>query len=380
MLAAVLVLLIMESNMSQFSLRTSTPSHLWDDAAWQMRHSYTSASQLDGILDLSDDERDALALVGDKLAFRVTPHFMSLIKPSDPMDPLRLQVIPRMGELCFSPEEYRDPCGEDADMKVPGLVHRYPDRVLLLCTNRCATYCRYCTRSRLVSASAEKSMMTDFEAAYAYIQNHPEIRDVLLSGGDPLLLSDERLRDILSKLQAIPHVEFLRIGTRVPLVLPQRVTPSLCAMLREFAPLFISLHCNHARELSPEARQAIALMADHGLPLGSQSVLLRGVNDSIDTQRELYHALLRCRVRPYYLYQCDLVHGSRHFRTPLREGLAIMDGLQGHTTGYALPQFVVDAPGGGGKIPLHSQTILAEEDGMLHLRNFRGDEYLYPSN
>jgi len=380
MLAAVLTLLIMESDMSQFPLRASTPSQLWDDAAWQMRHSYTSAAQLEGFLALSDDERDALALVGEKLAFRVTPHFMSLIDPNDPMDPLRLQVIPRMGEMFFAPEEYRDPCGEDADMKIPGLVHRYPDRVLLLCTDRCATYCRYCTRSRLVSSCAEKSMKTDFEAAYAYIREHTEIRDVLLSGGDPLLLSDERLRDILSKLHAIPHVEFLRIGTRVPLVLPQRVTPALCEMLREFAPLFISLHCNHAKELSPDGKRAIAMLADHGLPLGSQTVLLRGVNDSIETQRELYHALLRCRVRPYYLYQCDLVHGSRHFRTAVSEGLAIMEALQGHTSGYALPQFVIDAPNGGGKIPIHTQTIIAEESGILRLRNFRGEDFFYPND
>lgn len=360
------------------ALRQGASEEEWNDAAWQLRHSFSTAQQLAGVLALSEEEKLALAHAGQRLAVRVTPHFLSLMNPRDPQDPLRLQVIPRPGELLCYPEEMSDPCGEEKDMKVPGLVHRYPDRVLLLCTDRCASYCRYCTRSRLVSGVGKRHLHTDFEAAYSYLRQHPEVRDVLLSGGDPLLLPDERLDDILTTLQAIPHIEILRLGTRVPIMLPQRITPRLCRMLQRHAPLFVSIHCNHPAELCAEAQRALGLLADHGMPLGSQSVLLRGVNDSADVQMQLCHRLLQCRVKPYYLYQCDLAPGTRHFRTSIQAGLDIISRLRGFTSGYAVPQYVVDAPGGGGKIPLNPDYIDSLSPTQAILHNFRGDTYLYP--
>ena len=350
----------------------------WNDASWQLRHSFCSAAQLEPVLRLTPAERHALAHAGDRLAVRITPHFLSLIDPADPADPLRLQVLPRPAELDRAPEEMDDPCGEGKDEKTPGLVHRYPDRVLLLCTDRCATYCRYCTRSRLVSGARGQRWRLDFDAALAYLHSHTEVRDVLLSGGDPLLLPDDRLDAMLSALRAIPHVQLLRVGSRVPIMLPQRITPELCRMLRRHAPLFLSLHCNHPRELCPAAERALGLLADHGIPLGNQSVLLRGVNDSPAVQTALAHKLLQCRVRPYYLYQCDLAPGTRHFRTRLDEGLAIISAMRGFTSGYAVPQYVVDAPGGGGKIPLSPDYLLGLEPVRALLCNFRGDTYTYP--
>ncbi len=359
------------------ALRQGATPEDWNDPAWQLRHSFSSAEQLEPVLQLTDDERAALAQAGQRLAVRVTPYFLSLIDPADAQDPLRLQVIPHRGELWCAPEELADPCGEEKDMVAPGLVHRYPDRALLLCTDRCASYCRYCTRSRLVSGRGHVRLRTDFEAAFAYLRAHPEVRDVLLSGGDPLLLPGARLDAILGELRRIPHIELLRVGTRVPIMLPQRVTAPLAAMLRRHAPLFISVHCNHARELTAEAERALGILADHGLPLGSQSVLLRGVNDSIGVQRQLCHRLLQCRVRPYYLYQCDLAPGTRHFRTTIAEGLGIMAELRGFTSGYAVPQYVVDAPGGGGKVPLNPETLLGMAGGQARLLNYEGREFRY---
>lgn len=359
-------------------LRSCVSEEEWNSAAWQLRHSFTTAEQLNQVLDLSYDEKQALASAGQRLSVRITPHFLSLIERDNPADPLRLQVIPRTSELLSYPEEMTDPCGEDKDMKIPGLVHRYPDRVLLLCTDRCATYCRYCTRSRLVSGACKKHLYTDFQAAYDYLKKHKEVRDVLLSGGDPLLLSDERLDAILTELQTIPHIEILRIGTRAPIMLPQRITPKLCAILRKHIPLYISIHCNHPRELCTEAETALALLADHGLPLGCQSVLLRGVNDTKEVQLQLSHRLLQCRVRPYYLYQCDLVPGTRHFRTSIQEGLDIISRMRGFTSGYAIPQYVVDAPGGGGKIPLNPNYMDHLDLTQASLHNFLGVSYTYP--
>lgn len=359
-------------------LRQGASSREWGDPLWQLRHSFCSAEQLASYLRLTEEEKQALSYAGKRLAVRITPHFLSLMDPEDPRDPLRLQVIPRAGEISTYPEELADPCGEEKDTKVPGLVHRYPDRVLLLCTDRCATYCRYCTRSRLVSGSGSHHLHTDFNAAYQYLREHQEIRDVLLSGGDPLLLPNERLDNILTTLRSIPHLELLRIGTRVPIMLPQRVTPELCAMLRRHAPLFISIHCNHPRELCPEAQEALGLMADHGMPLGCQSVLLQGINDTAKIQMELCHRLLQCRVRPYYLYQCDLAPGTRHFRTKIQTGLDIIEHMRGFTSGYAIPQYVVDGPGGGGKIPLNPDYITSLSPQQALLRNFRGMTCTYP--
>lgn len=352
----------------------------WYDPTWQLQHCCRSEGDLQRVLNLTQSERRALRGVGRRLDVCVTPHFLSLMDPADPADPLRLQVIPRSEELETHPEEMRDPCAEERDEKVPGLVHRYPDRVLLIVTDRCSTYCRYCTRSRIVSGVAGHGRHIDWEAVLAYLREHTEVRDVLLSGGDPLLLADERLDAMLSDLRTIPHVELLRLGTRVPIMLPRRVTPHLCATLRRHAPLFVSIHCNHPRELGSEAQRALGLLVDHGLPLGNQSVLLRGVNDRTEVQLALAHRLLQCRVRPYYLYQCDPVPGTRHFRTDPHVGVDMIAAMRGYTSGYAVPQFVIDAPGGGGKIPLNPHYVVGEEDGKLLLRNFRGDLFRYPTS
>lgn len=350
----------------------------WHDARWQLRHRVDTLAELESLLNLSDYERAGVLLAGHKLAMSITPHFFNLIDRDDPDCPIRRQVIPRLEEGWTAPEELADPCGEDSHMPVPGLVHRYPDRVLFLVTDRCASYCRYCTRSRVVSGVGEQHLETQWEAAFRYLERTPQIRDVLLSGGDPLLFPDDRLDRILTRLRAIPHIQFVRIGTRIPIFLPQRITPELCAMLKKHHPLFISIHTNHPRELTSEVRDGLGRLADAGIPLGNQSVLLRGVNDTVEVQQALVHKLLMCRVRPYYLYQCDLINGSAHLRTPVADGIAIIDGLRGHTTGYAVPQFVIDGPGGGGKIPLNPEYIIDTSPGKVTLRNYEGLVFEYP--
>lgn len=351
----------------------------WDDYKWQLRNRVDSLAELDARLNLTDEERAGVLLAGTKLAMAITPHFFNLIDHDDPNCPIRRQVIPRIEEGWTAPEEMADPCGEDSHMPVPGLVHRYPDRVLFLVTDRCASYCRYCTRSRVVSGVGEQQLETQWEPAFRYLEQHTEIRDVLLSGGDPLLFSDERLDKILTRLRAIPHIQFLRIGSRIPIFLPQRITPSLCAMLKKHHPLFLSIHTNHPRELTTEVREGLGRLADAGIPLGNQSVLLRGVNDSVEVQKALVHKLLMCRVRPYYLYQCDLINGSAHLRTAVAEGVAIIEGLRGHTTGYAVPQFVIDGPGGGGKIPINPNYLIDSAEGNVTLRNYEGEIFEYPN-
>jgi lysine 2,3-aminomutase len=350
----------------------------WNDAKWQLKNRVQTLEELESKLELSEEERAGILLTGTKLAAAVTPHFFNLIDPKDPDCPIRKQVIPRIEETWENPEEMSDPCGEDSHMPVPGLVHRYPDRVLFLVTDRCASYCRYCTRSRVVSGVSDQKLETQWEAAFEYLENTPTVRDVLLSGGDPLLLSDGRLEKILTRLHAIPHIQFIRIGSRIPIFLPQRITPELCDMLKKFHPLFISIHSNHPRELTCEVRDALGRLADAGIPLGNQSVLLKDINDSLDVQRALVHKLLLCRARPYYLYQCDLIDGSAHLRTATSKGVEIIEGLRGHTTGYAVPQFVIDAPGGGGKIPLNPNYVVSDNDSEVHLRNYEGREFLYP--
>jgi lysine 2,3-aminomutase len=350
----------------------------WNDAKWQLRNRVDSLTDLEARLNLTDVERAGVLLAGHKLAMSITPHFFNLIDRDDPDCPIRRQVIPRIEEGWNAPEELADPCGEDSHMPVPGLVHRYPDRVLFLVTDRCASYCRYCTRSRVVSGVGEQHLETQWEAAFRYLGKTPQVRDVLLSGGDPLLFSNERLDQILTRLRAIPHIQFIRIGSRIPIFLPQRITPELCAMLKKHHPLFISIHTNHPRELTSEVRDALGRLADAGIPLGNQSVLLRGVNDSVEVQKALVHKLLMCRVRPYYLYQCDLINGSSHLRTPVADGVAIIEGLRGHTTGYAIPQFVIDGPGGGGKIPINPNYLVDTAPGRVTLRNFEGNVFEYP--
>lgn len=350
----------------------------WDDPKWQLKNRVSNLAQLETHLTLSDEERAGVLLAGSKLAMSITPHFFNLIDPVDPACPIRRQVIPRVEEGWTAPEEMADPCGEDSHMPVPGLVHRYPDRVLFLVTDRCASYCRYCTRSRVVSGVGEQQLETQWEQAFAYLEKTPQVRDVLLSGGDPLLFSDARLEKIISRLRAIPHIEFIRIGSRIPLFLPQRITPALCDMLRQYHPLFISIHANHPKELTSEVRDALGRLADAGVPLGNQSVLLKGINDHVEIQRDLVHKLLMCRVKPYYLYQCDLIKGSSHLRTSVSEGLEIIEGLRGHTTGYAIPQLVIDGPGGGGKIPVNPDYVVQRDHEKTTLRNYEGETFSYP--
>ncbi len=352
----------------------------WNDWKWQLKNRITNVAQLEKFLPtLSPEERAGAILAGEsKLALAITPYFFNLIDSADPNCPIRWQVIPRVEETHQASWEMSDPCGEDSHSPVPGLVHRYPDRVLFLVTDRCAAYCRYCTRSRLVSNASGYDFHPEFDRQIAYIEKNPQIRDVLLSGGDPLLFSDEKLEQLLSRLRSIPHVEFLRIGTRIPIFLPQRITPDLCAMLKRFHPLFVSVHSNHPRELTTEARDALARLADAGIPLGNQSVLLKYVNDTPEVMKAHVQKLLMCRVRPLYIYQCDLIHGSAHLRTSVARGIEIMEQLRGHTTGYAVPQYVIDAPGGGGKVPVNPGYILSRDAERIVIRNFEGETYEYP--
>ncbi|RYD32273.1 MAG: KamA family radical SAM protein [Verrucomicrobiaceae bacterium] len=350
----------------------------WNNWAWQLRNRVTTLAGLEQRLVLTDEERAGVILSGNKLALAITPHFFNLIHPTDPDCPIRRQVVPRIEESYDNAEEMADPCGEDSHMPVPGLVHRYPDRVLFLVTDRCASYCRYCTRSRVVSGVGEQELHTEWEAAFQYLEKHTEIRDVLLSGGDALLLSDNKLEALLKRLRSIEHIEFLRIGSRVPIFLPQRITPKLCEMLAKYHPLWMSVHVNHPRELTTEVKEALERLADHGIPLGNQSVLLRGVNDDPAVYKVLVQKLLRCRVRPYYLYQCDLIKGSSHLRTSVGKGLEIIEQLRGHTTGYAVPQFVIDAPGGGGKVPLNPDYLIHRDDGVTLVRNYENKVFAYP--
>lgn len=351
------------------------PDH-WNDWRWQMRHRFTRLDQFEKLLDLTESERRGLSLASEKFSVAVTPQFAALIDPHDPHCPIRLQVVPQESELLVSRGDMTDPCGEDGASVVEGLVHRYPDRVLFLVLDTCAAYCRYCTRSRLVSQGELEPLNRRIEEALAYLEEHTEVRDVLLSGGDPLLMSDATLDRLLGRLRAIPHIEFLRIGTRIPGFLPQRITPELVAVLRKHR-VWLSLHFCHARELTPEVAEACDRLADGGIPLGCQTVLLKGVNDSAETLRDLFHGLLKLRVRPYYLYQCDPVLGTGHLRTSVETGLALMEQLRGHTTGYAVPTYVIDAPGGGGKVPMQPQTVVGREDGVWQIRNWEGSTYSY---
>jgi len=350
----------------------------WNNWRWQLKHRITSLEQLQRLMpSLTPEEYAGTKLANTKLALAITPCFFNLIDPADENCPIRRQVIPRVEETHNAPWEMSDPCGEDSHSPVPGLVHRYPDRVLFLVTDRCAAYCRYCTRSRLVSNATGYDFHPEFDRQIQYIREHPEVRDVLLSGGDPLLFSDEKLADLLNRLRGIKHVEFLRLGTRIPVFLPQRITPELCAMLKQFHPLFISIHSNHPRELTTEVRDALGRLADAGIPLGNQSVLLKHVNDDVTVMKALVQKLLMCRVKPYYIYQCDLISGSAHLRASVRKGLEIMEGLRGHTTGYAVPQYVIDAPGGGGKVPVNPNYVLSRNADRVVIRNFEGKVFEY---
>jgi lysine 2,3-aminomutase len=349
----------------------------WNDWKWQLRNSITNIEDLKKIIKLSDKEIMAINNLKGRLPLRITPYFASLIWNTNYSHPLRRNVIPVIEELLQTTSEQSDPLHEHSFSPVKGIVHRYPDRVLFTVTQICSSYCRYCTRSHSVG-KLDKLGRQDYEKAFNYIRSHKEVRDVLISGGDPLTLSDDVLDFILSNIRSIEHVEIIRIGSRVPVVLPQRITDNLINVLRKYHPLFISLHFSHPLEITEECAKACNKLADGGFPLGSQTVLLKGINDNVPTMKELMHKLLKIRVRPYYLYQCDLIPGSGHFRTSVKKGLEIIKGLRGFTSGYAVPTFVVDAPGGGGKIPLLPNYVVEHNEEKIVLRNYKGDLCEYP--
>jgi lysine 2,3-aminomutase len=351
----------------------------WNDWRWQNRNRIRTLKQLERMVAVTEEERAAILRHEGPLPIGVTPYYMSLIDPSNPSQGLRRTTIPTLAEFDRTPGEQDDPLGEDGHSPVPGLVHRYPDRVLLLVTNFCSVYCRYCTRARLVGASGERALRkADIDGAIDYIAATPAVRDCLISGGDPLSLDEERLEYVLSRLRSIPHLEFIRIGSKQPVVQPMRVTPALTKMLRRYHPVWMSLHFTHPDEVTPEVAEACGRLADAGMPLGSQTVLLKGVNDDVTTLKKLFHALLKIRVRPYYLYQCDPISGSSHFRTTVDRGLELIAQLRGYTTGYAVPNFVVDAPGGGGKIAMLPNPVVGRDGDDLLLKNFAGEQCRYP--
>lgn len=349
----------------------TVPDEQWDDWRWQMANRLNSVEELAQIVDLIPEEIEGLTAEG-KFRVDITPYFASLIDPTNPNCPIRRQVLPLGRELAAFEGMMDDSLAEDAHSPVPGLVHRYPDRVLMLVTTQCASYCRYCTRSRMVGDPGANFGKPDFERQLEYLRATSQVRDVLLSGGDPLVLAPKMLEHILASLRAIEHLEVIRIGSRIPIFLPQRITDDLVAMLQRYHPLWLNIHSNHPKELTPEVSRTLDKLAMAGIPLGNQSVLLAGINDSLDIQRELLHKLVRNRVRPYYLYQCDLVKGAGHFRTTIARGIEIIEGLRGHTSGYAVPTYVVDAPGGGGKIPVQPQYLISQAPGRVVLRNYEG--------
>jgi len=349
----------------------------WEDWRWQLKNRITKAEQLRLLLNLNDEEVAAMDASKGRMATAITPYFATLMSRTDPNCPIRRQALPTLQEIHFSPHDLLDPCAEDENSPVHGLVHRYPDRVLLLVTDKCAVYCRYCTRRRMVGSSEKCITEEEMDEAINYIQATKKVRDVLISGGDPLLLEDDHLERILTKLRKIPHVEIVRIGTRVPVTLPQRITPALTNMLRKYHPLWMSIHFSHPKEITKEVRRSCGLLSDAGIPLGSQTVLLRGINDKPSIMKRLMHELLKTRVRPYYIYQCDLAMGTEHFRTPIAVGINIIEKLRGHTTGYAVPSFVIDAPGGGGKIPVGPTYLISQDKGRMVLRNYQGKVFEY---
>ncbi len=353
------------------SIWADVPDHEWSDWRWQLTHRLRSAADLGRVLRLTPEESEGLAATGH-MRYDLTPHFASLLDRDDPACPLRRQVVPTSRELEGFDAMMADSLNEDAHSPIPGLVHRYPDRALMLVTTQCASYCRYCTRSRIVGNAAGQFGPKHYEAQLDYIARTPALRDVLISGGDPLMLAQGTLEGILRRLREIPHVEVVRIGTRAPVFLPQRIDESLVTMLAKYHPLWMNIHFNHPREITPEVRRACELLANAGIPLGSQTVLLAGVNDCPNVMRELMHQLVKMRVRPYYLYQCDEVEGAGHFRTPVGKGVEIIEALRGHTSGFAIPTFVVDAPGGGGKIAVQPQYQISQSDRRVVFRNFEG--------
>jgi lysine 2,3-aminomutase len=348
----------------------------WADWRWQIRNSLTSLDALRAVLNLTPAEEAAIEAARAAFRFAVTPYLAALMDPDDPSCPIRMQFIPSRAEL--GEGGVADPLAEEQYRVAPGLIHRYPDRALLLVNNMCAAYCRFCTRKRLTSLSNVVLPSGELEKSLEYLRAHPQVRDVLVSGGDPLTMSDANLERVVAALRDIPSIEIIRIGTRMPMFLPMRVTDGLVQMLAHYHPVWINTHFNHPKELTPEARAACERIVNAGIPLGNQSVLLRGVNSNLRIMRELVHELVRVRVRPYYIYQCDLEQGTEHFHTPVDLGLNLMEGLRGHTSGFAVPTYVIDAPGGGGKIPVAPNYVAELNEQEARLRNYEHREYVYP--
>ena len=344
----------------------------WNDWKWQVKNRIETYEELSKYFTFEPAEAEGIKKALAKFRMAITPYYLSLIDPNDPYDPIRRQAIPQGAECNIAPADLNDPLHEDEDSPAPGLTHRYPDRVLFLITDMCSMYCRHCTRRRFAGQKDDESPSERIDKCLAYIEKTPQVRDVLLSGGDALMVSDAKLEYIIQRLRAIPHVEIVRIGSRTPVVCPQRITPELCDMLKKYHPIWLNTHFNHPNEFTPEAEQALARLANAGIPLGNQTVLLRGVNDCVHVMKKLMHELVRNRVRPYYIYQCDLSMGLEHFRTPVSKGIEIIENLRGHTSGYAVPTFVVDAPGGGGKTPVMPQYVISQSPDKVILRNFEG--------
>ncbi len=349
----------------------------WNSWIWQQQKRIKSMDVLEKVIQVTDEERSAFAQSHEMFNMGITPYYASLIDPNDPNCPIRLQSVPKKGELFISPQDLEDPLGEERDMPVPGITHRYPDRVLFYTTHNCPVYCRHCTRKRKVSDPSSSAANKQLEEGLAYIESHKEVRDVIISGGDPLSNSDDRLEYILSRLRAMDHIEVFRIGTRNLVTLPQRITDSFAKMLGKYHPVFVHTHFNHPKECTEEAFDAVAKLVGNGCVVNNQMVLLKGVNDDAKIVKELNHKLLMMRVRPYYIFQCDMSQGISHFRTPVEKGLEIIEALRGWTSGMAVPHYVIDAPGGGGKIPLLPQYLEKREGKKWHLRNFKNEKYIY---
>lgn len=362
----------------EVSLWKNVTKKEWEDWTWQVRNRVTTVEELKEIVNLTPEEEKGVAQSLKILRMAISPYFAMLMDPDDPHDPVRMQAIPTIKELDFSASDMEDPLFEEIDSPMPGLTHRYPDRVLLLVTDMCANYCRHCTRRRFAGQEDHARDKASIDAAIKYIKEHEEIRDVLLSGGDPLLVSDAFLEDIIKRLKAIDHVEIVRLGSRTPVTLPMRITPELCKMLAKYHPMWLNTHFNHPREITPESKAAVEMLADHGIPVGNQTVLLRGINDCPTIMKKLVHELVKIRCRPYYFYQCDLSRGIEHFRTSVEKGLEIAESLRGHTSGFAVPTFILDAPGGGGKIPLAPQYLISMSDKRVVIRNYEGGIFTYP--
>ncbi|MBR4304160.1 MAG: lysine 2,3-aminomutase [Clostridia bacterium] len=363
-------------------LFANVPESDWNDWKWQVRNRIETLEDLKKYVTLTPEEEDGVSKCLGTLRMAITPYYLSLIDLNNPNCPVRKQAVPTAAELHQAEADLLDPLHEDTDSPVPGLTHRYPDRVLLLVTDQCSMYCRHCTRRRFAGQHDAAVDMSQIDKCIDYVREHPEVRDVLLSGGDALLISDEKLEYIISKLRAIPHVEIVRMGSRTPVVMPQRITPELCNMLKKYHPIWLNTHFNHPNEVTEEAARACAMLADAGIPLGNQTVLLAGVNDCVHVMKKLVHKLVSMRVRPYYIYQCDLSMGLEHFRTPVSKGIEIIEGLRGHTSGYCVPTFVVDAPGGGGKTPVMPNYVISQTPNKVILRNFEGviTTYTEPTN